>query len=87
MGTGEFSPGVKRPGREADRSPPFTSKVKNLWSYTSTPYIFMSWCLVKQKENFVFTLPYLSFKFCPLLTLVGSSVLIGSIDLKVSCKK
>jgi len=27
---------------EADHTPPFTAKVKNLWSYTSTlPYIFV----------------------------------------------
>jgi len=31
------SPGVKRPGREADYSPPSNSKVKNAWRYTSTP--------------------------------------------------
>jgi hypothetical protein len=28
---------VKRPGREADHSPPPSSKVKKAWSYTSTP--------------------------------------------------
>jgi hypothetical protein len=36
MGTrGSFS-GVKRPGREADYSPPSSAEVKNEWSYTST---------------------------------------------------
>jgi hypothetical protein len=29
-------PGVKRPGREADHSPPSSAEVKNAWSYTST---------------------------------------------------
>jgi len=29
--------GVKRPGREADHSPPSTAKLKNVWRYTSTP--------------------------------------------------
>jgi hypothetical protein len=29
--------GVKRPGREADHSPPSSAEVKNEWSYTSTP--------------------------------------------------
>jgi hypothetical protein len=39
--------GVKRPGREADHSPPCNSEVKNAWSCTSTPqYVFMAWCLV-----------------------------------------
>jgi hypothetical protein len=30
-------PGVKRPGREADHSPPSNAEIKNAWSYTSTP--------------------------------------------------
>jgi hypothetical protein len=47
--------GVKRPGREADHSPP---RSNNAWSYTSTPqYAFMAWCLVKHRNNFTFTLP------------------------------
>jgi hypothetical protein len=34
-------------------------KSKNAWSYTSTPqYAFMAWCLVKNKDNFTFTLAY-----------------------------
>jgi hypothetical protein len=28
---------VKRPGREADHSPPSSAEVKNAWSYTSNP--------------------------------------------------
>jgi hypothetical protein len=31
--------GVKHLGREAYHSPPSSAKVKNLWSYTSTPTI------------------------------------------------
>jgi hypothetical protein len=31
--------GVKRPGREAVHSPTASTKVKNAWSYTSTPSI------------------------------------------------
>jgi len=31
-----LSPGVKWPWHEADHSPPSSTKVKNLWSYTST---------------------------------------------------
>jgi hypothetical protein len=30
---------VKRPGREADHSPPSSAEVKNAWSYSSTPPI------------------------------------------------
>jgi hypothetical protein len=33
---GALSVGIKRPGREADHSPPSIA-VKNPWSYTSTP--------------------------------------------------
>jgi hypothetical protein len=42
MGTGALSPGVKRPGREADHSPPTSAEVNKTWIYTSTPpYVFM----------------------------------------------
>jgi hypothetical protein len=45
---GALSPGVKRPGRDTDHSPPFNAEVKNASSYTSTPqYAFMAWCSVK----------------------------------------
>jgi hypothetical protein len=38
-------PGEKRPGREADQSPPSSAMVKNAWDYTSTPqYLFMGLC-------------------------------------------
>jgi hypothetical protein len=35
-GTGALSPGVKRPGREIDHSPPSSADVKKMWFYTST---------------------------------------------------
>jgi hypothetical protein len=54
---GALFPAVKRPGREADHSPPSSAEVKNVWRYTSTPpYVFMAWCLVKQRDNFTFTI-------------------------------
>jgi hypothetical protein len=38
-----LSPGVKRPGREADNSPPTSAQVKKTWVCTSTPpYAFMA---------------------------------------------
>jgi hypothetical protein len=53
--SGPLSPMVKQPGREGDRSPPSSAEVKNAWSYTSTPsYVFMKWCLVKHRDNFIF---------------------------------
>jgi hypothetical protein len=33
---GALSLGVKRPGREADHSPPSSAEDKNAWSYIST---------------------------------------------------
>jgi hypothetical protein len=34
---GALSPKVKRPGREADHSPPTSAEIKKMWIYTSTP--------------------------------------------------
>jgi hypothetical protein len=31
-----LTPGLKRPEREADNSPPSIAEVKNVWSYTPT---------------------------------------------------
>jgi hypothetical protein len=43
-------PAVKRSGREADHSPPSGAEIKNAWRYTTTPpYVFMTWCLIKQR--------------------------------------
>jgi hypothetical protein len=40
---GAHSLGVKRPGREADHSLPFSAEIKNAWIYTSIPpYTFMA---------------------------------------------
>jgi len=47
---GAPSPGVNRPKREAEHSPPSIGDVRNTWSYTSTPpYVFMAWCLIKHR--------------------------------------
>jgi hypothetical protein len=38
-----LSPGVKRPGREADHSPTTSAEVKKTWIYSSiSPYTFMA---------------------------------------------
>jgi hypothetical protein len=43
MGTGSSFQRVKRPGREAEHSPPTSAEVKKMWIYTSTPpYAFMA---------------------------------------------
>jgi hypothetical protein len=55
MGTKGSFPGIKQLGHE-DHSPLSSAKVKNAWSYTSTPqYVFMAWCLVKHRDKFNFT--------------------------------
>jgi hypothetical protein len=51
-----LSLGVKRPGRESDHSPHLVPRSKSEWSYTSTTqYAFMALCLVKHKDDFIFT--------------------------------
>jgi hypothetical protein len=45
-------------GREADNSPPFSTQVRNVWRYTSTsPYVFMAWCLIKHQGQLYLLLP------------------------------
>jgi hypothetical protein len=40
---GALSPGLKRPGREIDNSPPTSAEVRKMRIYTSTPsYAFMA---------------------------------------------
>jgi hypothetical protein len=34
---GALSPGLKRPGREVDHSPPTSAEVDKMWIYTATP--------------------------------------------------
>jgi hypothetical protein len=54
---GALSLRVKRPGREADHSPPSSAEVKERVGYTSTPPIaLIAWCSVKHRDNFTFTL-------------------------------
>jgi hypothetical protein len=46
--------GVKRPGREADHSPPSSAEVNSAWTYTSTPqYTFMAWRSVKAEGQLI----------------------------------
>jgi hypothetical protein len=54
---GALSVGVKRPGREANHSPPSSSEVKNEWSYTSTPPVRLHGVVLikKHRDNFTFT--------------------------------
>jgi hypothetical protein len=49
---------IKRPGREADHSPPVSGEVKERMKLcTFAPqYVFMGWCLVKHRDNFTYSL-------------------------------
>jgi hypothetical protein len=50
--TGALSLWVKRPGHEADHSPPSRAEIKNAWSYTSPPqYALMESCPVKKSQG------------------------------------
>jgi hypothetical protein len=49
---GALSVGVKRPGREADHSPPSSAKVKECVElYLHPQYAFMAWCSVNKKAQ------------------------------------
>jgi hypothetical protein len=55
--TWALSLGIKRPGREADHSPPTSAEIKNAWSYTSTAqFAFVAWCLVKKAQGQLYLL-------------------------------
>jgi hypothetical protein len=57
--------GGKRPGREADHSPPSSAEVKNAWSYTSTPPIRLNGVvLTLTQEVTILPLPRLD-AVCP----------------------
>jgi hypothetical protein len=44
---GDLFPVIKRPGREADHSPPAGAEVKKMWIYTSTPqYVLMEYLII-----------------------------------------
>ena len=47
-GTGAFSPGLRRPGREYRHCPQSRVENKNAWSYTSTPVRL----LTRARDNF-----------------------------------
>jgi hypothetical protein len=56
---GPLSRGIKRPGREADHSPPSSAEIKIRGAILVPPsqYVFMAWCLFRDRDNF--TLLYL----------------------------
>jgi hypothetical protein len=51
IGNEVVSSRAKRPGREADHSPPDSAEFMNLWRYTATPHNCMLWCSVKYQGH------------------------------------
>jgi hypothetical protein len=65
---GFFPPGIKKPGREVDHSPPSNAEVKNDWRCTSASPI----CLYAMKrDNFIllplYYLVYFDNLFCEIM--------------------
>jgi hypothetical protein len=55
MGMGALSLGLKRPGREADHSPPSIAEVKECMELHLQPqYAFIPWCLDEHRDKFTF---------------------------------
>jgi hypothetical protein len=51
MGARGSYPGSKRPGHEADHSPPSSAEVEHAWSYTPfLQYVFVAWNLLLYEE-------------------------------------
>jgi hypothetical protein len=55
---GALSLGVKRPGREADSSPPSSAEFTNVWSYTSIPPIRLHSVVLSWSTGITLPLPY-----------------------------
>jgi len=56
-------------GHEADHSPPYISKAKNMWSCTSTLLCtFTTWYLVKHSDFILLYFTLLHFWIAPLLS-------------------
>jgi hypothetical protein len=60
---------IKKPGRETHHSLPSSAEVKEFVGlYLYSHYVFMAWCLVKDRDSFTFIFYYyfltLKFKYC-----------------------
>jgi len=80
--TGSFPEGKKRPGREADPSPPSSAVVKKEQSYTSTPPMGRTACTEPQclyKGALYLTLPFYLRLYEDASLLVLSSPLVTDI--------
>jgi hypothetical protein len=48
---GAISPGIKRQGREADRSPPSSTQDKNGGAIPPLPHVLMALCLINKAQG------------------------------------
>jgi hypothetical protein len=75
MGTGNLSPGIKRPGLEANSHMHLFPRMRMLGSI-SPPYVFVVWCLIKHKKKFTLTFTFTGFIFADVANTVCSDVYI-----------
>jgi hypothetical protein len=47
---------MERPGRKFNHSPPPTAAVKTRVAVLPFTHVFMTWCLIKHRDDFIFTL-------------------------------
>jgi hypothetical protein len=80
---GALSLGAKRPVCEADHSPPSSAKVKNVWSYTSTPPICFHGVVLSWSTGTTLSLPYFCWIFSSFASPSRNSPL-GLVVLKVN---
>jgi hypothetical protein len=65
---GPLFPMVKQPGRETDHSSPSSAEIKNVWTYTSTPYTSLwlkhrdTFSAYRYLQKFTYRFPYLFMK-------------------------
>jgi hypothetical protein len=74
-GSGAYPVGtlrVKRPGREADHSPPISAEVKECVElYLHSQYAVMAWCSVKAQGQLYLYLHLVTISFSSLVLLLG----------------
>jgi hypothetical protein len=74
-------PEVKWLECEVDHSPATSAKVKNVWSFASTPtHAFMSWCISTGENLLLFSLSYIIFQTITNLKYFG---FVGCIPLNI----
>jgi hypothetical protein len=74
-----LSLGIKRPGREADHSPPCSAEVRMRGAIFPLPqYVYMAWCLLKHRGNFMLS-HFCFWTFCRFRQQIVLSILFKSL--------